>query len=39
VEYQQRRVKAVYPEEDSHVRSAEVEHKNPSEKVFRTATR
>ncbi len=39
VEYQRGRIKAVFPGEDGHVRSAEVEYKNPSEKVYRTTTR
>jgi hypothetical protein len=39
VEYQRGRVKATFPGEDGHVRSAEIEYKNPSEKVFRTTVR
>ena len=39
VDYQRGRVKQTFMGEDGHVRSAEVEYKNVSEKVFRTTTR
>ena len=39
VEYQRGRVEATFPGKDGHVRSAEIEYKNPSEKVFRTTVR
>jgi hypothetical protein len=39
VEYQRGRVKATFPGEDGHVPSAEVEYKNPMEKVFWTTVR
>ena len=39
VDYQRGRAKQVFKGEDGHVRSAEVEYKNVSEKVFRTTTR
>jgi len=39
VDYQRGRVKQTFKGEDGHVRSAEVEYRNVSEKVFRTTTR
>ena len=39
VDYQRGRVKQTFKGKDGHVRSAEVEYKNASEKVFRTTTR
>jgi len=39
VDYQRGRVRQTFMGEDGHVRSAEVEYRNASEKVFRTTTR